>query len=153
MEQAFWGGESGEEYAPPDNRRGARQLALQSLYWEASLAGEARAALEELGERFQLSESTRCFARELVHCVGAHAAELDELIDAAASHWRRERLARLDHLILRLALAEMLYFADIPPRVSLEEAIELGKLYSTGQSHAFINGVLDAVARRKGLVA
>ena len=60
-------------------------------------------------------------------------------------------MARLDALILRLALAEILYLDDVPVRASIDEAIELAKTYSTGQSYAFINGVLDAVVRQQGL--
>ena len=139
------------DVSPPDNRRGARQLALQVLYWETSSPGEARAALRELGESFQLSEPVRDFAARLVDTVVEHRLRLDELIDGAADHWSQDRMARLDALILRLALAEILYLDDVPVRASIDEAIELAKTYSTGQSYAFINGILDAVVRQQGL--
>jgi len=136
---------------PPDNRRGARQLALQVLYWETSSPGETEAALRELGEGFQLSAPVREFAARLVRAAEEHRARLDELIDGAADHWSRNRMARLDALILRLALAEILYLDEVPVRASIDEAIELAKTYSTGQSYAFINGILDAVVRQQGL--
>ena len=69
-----------------------------------------------------------------------------------AKNWSWERIARIDRLILRLALAEMLYIEEIPVRVSINEAIELAKSYSTDKSYAFVNGVLDGVVRQKGLV-
>ena len=136
---------------PPDNRRGARQVALQAFYWETSSPGEVRAALRKLGESFQHSEPVRDFASRLVDTVEEYRPRLDELIDGAADHWSQDRMARLDVLILRLALAEILYIDDIPVRASIDEAIELAKTYSTGQSYAFINGVLDAVVRQQGL--
>jgi transcription antitermination protein NusB len=152
MEAENFGEEAGaDETSLPDNRRGARQVALQVLYWEASSPGDVEVALRELGERFALSPQVRDFAARLVQNIGEHRDRLDELIAGAATHWQRERLARIDHLILRLALAEILYFDDVPVRVSIDEAIELAKLYSTGQSYAFINGVLDAIVRRQGL--
>jgi len=145
-------GEDAEPDAPlPDNRRSARQVALQALYWETSSPGEAAAALRELGDSVQLSEPVRDFAACLVRAVEEHRPRLDELIDGAADHWSQDRMARLDALILRLALAEILYLDDIPVRVSIDEAIELAKIYSTGQSYAFINGILDAVVRQQGL--
>lgn len=144
-------GDAEPDETPPDNRRGARQLALQALYWQTSSPGDTAAALRELGESFQLSEPVRDFAACLVRTVEEHRPRLDELIDGAADHWRQDRMARLDALILRLALAEILYLDDIPVRVSIDEAVELAKTYSTGQSYAFINGVLDAVVRQQGL--
>ena len=143
--------ESGPDQTVPDNRHGARQLALQTLYWEVSSPGDGERALDELTERFALSEPVHHFAERLVHTVGEHVARLDELIAAAATHWKPDRIARLDNLILRLALAEILYFDDVPVRVSIDEAVELAKTYSTDQSYAFINGILDAIVRQQGL--
>jgi len=135
----------------PNTRHGARQLALQALYWEASAAGEAGLALQELSRRTSLSAELAAFAVALVEAVAAHRTELDGLIGEASSHWRQERIARLDGLILRLALVEMLHFADIPVRVAIDEAVELAKTYGGEQSYVFVNGVLDAVVRRQGL--
>lgn len=136
---------------PPNNRHGARQLALQALYWNACLPGTSTEAMQELGERFSLRGEICTFAASLVKHVEDHLDELDGLIDSAATNWSRERIARIDGLILKLALAEMLYFDDIPLRASIDEAIELAKTFSTERSYAFINGILDAVARQQGL--
>ena len=140
-----------EDHLPPNSRRGARQLALQVLYWTRSSPGSADAALEELGGRFDLSDEVRAFAADLVHRVDEYSGELDALIAATADHWRSDRMARIDVLILSLALAEILYFEDIPVRVSIDEAVELARLFSTEQSYAFINGILDAVVRQRNL--
>jgi N utilization substance protein B len=134
----------------PDNRRGARQLALQALYWDACSPGDAGDALRELGQRAALSAPTREFAAQLVGAVGAHRRQLDELIDAAASHWRQDRIARIDGIILRLALAEILH-CNTPARVAIDEAVELARTYSGAQAYAFVNGVLDAVVGQRGL--
>jgi transcription antitermination protein NusB len=145
------GAEAGDEKPPANNRRGGRQIALQALYWEASDAGDADGAVRDLADRFDLSPKIRDFALRLVSAVGEHRDRLDELISTTATHWHQDRMARLDSLILRLALAEILYCDDIPVPVSIDEAIELAKTYSTDQSYAFINGVLDAIVRQQGL--
>ncbi len=136
---------------PPNNRRGSRQLALQALYWEASSAGNCAVAVQELGERFDLSQEVTDFARDLVGKVDLHQSEIGDEIATHATNWRQERIARIDGLILRLALAEILYQEDVPVRVSIDEAIELAKLYSTENSFGFVNGILDAVVQKKGL--
>lgn len=134
----------------PDNRHGARQLALQALYWEASSPGDGRRALCELGEEAGMSAPTLEFAAQLVGAVGQHGGELDQLIDAAASHWRQDRIARIDGIILRLALAEIIH-CGIPARIAMDEAIELAKAYSSAKAYLFVNGVLDALVRQRGL--
>ncbi|NKB67637.1 MAG: transcription antitermination factor NusB [Candidatus Latescibacteria bacterium] len=140
-----------EDHPPPNSRRGARQLALQALYWTRSSPGSPDAALEEWSRQYELSDDVRAFAGQLVRRVDEKGDELDALIAATADHWSSDRMARIDVLILSLALAEILYFEDIPVRVSIDEAIELARLFSTEQSYAFINGILDAVVRQKKL--
>jgi N utilization substance protein B len=91
------------------------------------------------------------FAANLLQNATDHVDELDELAAAMAKNWSWNRIARIDRLILRLALAEMLFIEEIPVRVSIDEAIELAKSYSTDKSYSFVNGVLDGVVRQKGL--
>lgn len=87
----------------------------------------------------------KSFAEQLlIHAVN-HADKLDEMIKRKALNWDFERIAIIDKLILRMAICEFLYFADIPPKVSIDEAIEISKKYSTEKSGQFINGILDAV--------
>jgi len=151
-EDDFFGDGSSADEAPPDNRHGARQVALQALYWQQSTQGDAQVALADLSTRFALSEEVRTFADGLLRQSANHAQEIDELAAAMAQHWSWERIARIDRLILRLALAEMLFIDEIPVRVSIDEAVELARSYSTDKSYAFVNGVLDGVVRQKGLV-
>jgi N utilization substance protein B len=135
----------------PDNRRGARQVALQALYWDAVSPGDAQRAVGELTSRWALSAEVGQFAGQLVAAVVAHRPELEEMISITATRWPQERMARVDRLILLLGLAEIFHCEGIPTRVSIDEAVELAKLYGGGPSYAFVNGVLDAVVRRHGM--
>ena len=131
-----------------DTRNGARQLALQVQYWDASSPGDAAGALADLGPRRGIAGGNLDFAAALVHTSLTHREELDDLIAATATNWSRERLARLDALILRQAAAEIIHFDDIPEKVSIDEAVELAKTYGSERSYAFVNGVLDAIVRQ-----
>ncbi|MCY3759915.1 MAG: transcription antitermination factor NusB [Gemmatimonadetes bacterium] len=131
-----------------DTRNGARQLALQVQYWEASSPGDAEKALADLGSRRGIAGGNLDFAAALVRTSLSHREELDDLIAATATNWNRERLARLDALILRQAAAEIFHFDDIPEKVSIDEAVELAKAYGSERSYAFVNGVLDAIVRQ-----
>ena len=139
----------------PNSRHGARCLALQALYWGAGHGANGldavAGALDNLGRRSGLGPEYCAFAAHLVGVVDEHAAELSQLIEKAAHNWSLERMARMDGLILRLALAEILHVADVPTRVSIDEAVELAKVYSGETSYAFVNGILDAVAKGLGV--
>ncbi len=132
----------------PDSRRGARQVALQALYGEAALAGSAKHSVEVLISESGLNDEHGGFARQLVAATVTHIDELNGHIAEAASGWRLDRIARVDGSILRLALAEILHFDTIPATVSIDEAVELAKLYGGEKSYAFVNGVLDGVVRQ-----
>jgi N utilization substance protein B len=134
------------------DRRIARELALQALY-KLDMLGEATApgGLGLFWEHFapdglpRGGESER-FARELVAGVEANRARIDELIAAAASHWRLPRLSRVDLNVLRLATYELLERSEIPTAVTIDEAIEIARRYGGEDSPAFVNGVLDHIA-------
>jgi N utilization substance protein B len=133
-------------------RRIARELALQALY-KLDILGETAptGALGVFWEHFvpegipRDGESER-FARELVAGVDANRARIDELIGAAAEHWRLPRLSRVDLNVLRLATFELLGRPEIPPAVVIDEAIEIARRYGSEDSSAFVNGVLDHIA-------
>lgn len=132
-------------------KRRAREAALQMLYhWEIGRCGADEAiatywpAHDPDGE---VGEELRTFADALVRGVAERLAELDSLIAARAVNWRVERMAVIDRMILRLAVFELLGDAEIPPKVVINEAIELARTYSGDESVAFVNGVLDAVRR------
>jgi N utilization substance protein B len=85
------------------------------------------------------------FAKHLVEATVAHSVEIDKIIRTRVANWDFKRIAILDRLILRMGICELLYFREIPPKVTMNEAIELAKLFSTERSGQFVNGVLDAV--------
>ena len=89
---------------------------------------------------------TEQFARSLVAGVDANRARIDELIEAAAEHWRLPRLSRVDLNLLRLAVFELLERAEIPAAVTINEAIEIARRFGSEDSPAFVNGVLDHIA-------
>lgn len=87
------------------------------------------------------------FAERLFLATLDHAEEADALIETHARNWDIGRIAMVDRLTLRMAITELLHFEDIPPKVSINEAIEVAKSYSTEQSGTFLNGILDAVLK------
>ena len=130
-------------------RHQAREAALRSLYlWEVGRTDPAR-AVDTFFEQHQpdAADEVRTFTRELVLGTAAEAAELDALIQQHTEHWRLERLAVLDRLILRLAVWELRHASDTPPAVVLNEALELARTFSTDDSVRFVNGVLDSIRK------
>lgn len=133
-------------------RRRARAAALQVLY-ECEVGnlpvGEALGVLEHVGEpdALPLEPADRTFAETLARGVLAEASALDERIGQAARHWRVERMATLDRLVLRMAVHEWLALPGTPPRVVINEAIELARAFSGEDAAKFVNGVLDGVFR------
>jgi N utilization substance protein B len=92
-----------------------------------------------------MEENDRKFGEDLVNLVLIHKKEIDEKIQGRVSNWEMSRIALIDKLLLRMAICEMIYFPDIPPKVSINEAIEIAKEFSTAGSGKFINGILDAI--------
>jgi transcription antitermination factor NusB len=90
------------------------------------------------------------FARELVEGTVVRRAEIDAIIGEVAENWEISRMAVVDRNIIRMAIYEMLWRDDVPPKVAINEAIDLAKKYSTKNSSAFVNGILDKVRQRGG---
>jgi N utilization substance protein B len=102
-----------------------------------------RVALDLYYASFEASIDARPFAERLIEGVVLHREEIDKLIASASEHWRLERMSIIDRNILRMALFEMLHCSDIPLKVSINEAVELGKSFGSPESGGFINGILD----------
>lgn len=134
-----------------NQRRESRAAALQYLYsW--SMNKPANIA-EDLRQFFENQEKPRdhfAFAEELIHGVITNCDEIDGYIRTLAHNWEFERIARIDLAILRLAIFEMLHRKDIPPVVSINEAIDLSKNFSTADSKRFVNGILDRMKDKVG---
>ncbi len=130
-------------------RHHAREAALQILYfWEIGRTGPDEAIDAFFAEHEpDAPEATRAFASALVHGTIAGLAPIDALIAAHSEHWRLDRLAVIDRMILRMAVWELRQQADTPPAVVIDEAIELARTFSTDESVRFVNGVLDAIRR------
>ncbi len=129
-------------------RTRARELALQFLY-QFDLRGPD--FLDEAKSFFRDEESdkgTREFALHLVRGTAKNQEEINRVIKQVAQNWDIGRMAVIDRNVLRMATYELLFCPDIPPKVSINEAIELGKRYSTQNSGGFINGVLDKIKDR-----
>lgn len=131
-----------------DKRTRARQIAMQALY---QLDVRGQEAIEGLDNFFAESDDEQ-ICRDLAKkwCRGAweNVLACDKLITEATKKWSLSRLSLVDKSILRLAVYQMRFCDDIPPKVAINEAIELAKKYSGDKSPAFINGVLDAVLRK-----
>ena len=126
-------------------RRAARELALQAMYAGEQSNDPIRHVAATVIDPSELSPELQAFARKLFQISSLHKSELDEYIKKKSENWDFDRIAMLDRLIIRMAICEFLYFDDIPPKVSISEAIEIAKKFSTNDSSAFVNGILDAV--------
>lgn len=132
-------------------RRDCRAAAFQYLYaWSVNQPASLNEDLRLFFEHLEHPRDYYAFGEELIHGAIEHVAELDSHIKALAHNWEFERVAKIDLAILRLAMFEMLHRKDIPPVVSINEAIDLSKAYSSVDSKRFINGVLDRMKDKLG---
>lgn len=126
-------------------RRKAREVALQVLYQIDVLKIDAKEAIQLFWSNFEALEEAREFSSTLIEGTWSHREEIDRLINSCSENWSLERMAKVDRNILRMATYELLYCQDIPTKVILNEAIDLGKDYGSENSGSFINGILDAL--------
>jgi N utilization substance protein B len=128
----------------------ARAWALQILYrWEAMGEGaQVRDALVETAATRRISPRRLPYVRKLLTTAGMHMEEVDEWLRQALDNWRLDRVAAVDRALLRVAATEMIFLEEIPPRVSIQEAVRLAEQYGGPDSPRFVNGVLDALYRR-----
>ena len=124
-------------------RRKSREFALQMLFeWDKTHQDPAR--VENLfWKSARAADSTRKFANELFEGAVAQASSIDELVEKLAANWHLERLAAVDRSILRLGFYE-LRLGETPPKVIIDEALELARKFSSAESPAFLSGILDA---------
>ena len=127
-------------------RRKAREVALQLLY-QLDVQGESHPEphLPEFWTRHPVDREVREFAEILIRGTKLHEPKIDEIISQYAQHWELDRMAVADRNILRLAVYEMLWRDEAPPKVVINEAIEIAKKFGTQESSRFINGILDRV--------
>ena len=132
------------------SRSRCREWALQFLYQAEFTGGRRPENLEGFWHHFQKEGAPPAYLQELVAGVAAHLEELDALIARYSEHWRLERMTLVDRNLLRLAICELLYQAGIPPKVVINEAVEVAKRFGTEASGAFVNGLLDRIREAVG---
>ena len=133
-------------------RRMAREAALQVLFAadlaSASLDADAvRSAFDDVSAEFELPKRARDRALELCLGVVHHLKDIDLAIARASEHWKVERLAAVERNVLRVAAFELLFEPETPAEVVIDEAVEVARRFASEKSPAFVNGVLDVVAR------
>src|SRR2546428_12972590 len=132
-------------------RRKGRELAVQILYqWD--IHRDTSGWLEDFWAQNPTHAEAKTFAEDLVNGVITHADELDGLLGRCAEHWTVHRMAITDRTVLRMAVYELLYLPDVPARVTLNEAIEVVKLFGDKQSGSCVNGLLDGILRDDALM-
>ncbi|HEX6812418.1 MAG TPA: transcription antitermination factor NusB [Planctomycetota bacterium] len=136
--------------APIRRRTRAREIAMQVLF-QFDLRGPGYAAelgvtLRELcAEASEGQTDVLEFATRLVEGTLAHREEIDQKLQSVTRNWDLRRMANVDRNVLRMAMHELMFCHDVPPKVAINEAIELGKKFSTANSGGFVNGILDRI--------
>jgi len=131
-----------------DNRTRARELAMQGLYQLDVQGPDLLELIDDFFVEADHDDFVRKLASDWTKGTWENLAQCDWLITASIIKWQFERLSPVDKSILRLAVYQLKFCSDIPPKVVINEAIELAKKFSTDKSPAFVNGVLDAILRR-----
>lgn len=126
-------------------RRRARELAMQALFYMDTQQNGSPQMLERFCENFSLPHRVRPFFLQLVNGVLAAQPQIDALIERYSKNWKVQRMSCVDRNVMRVAIFEMLFCADIPPKVSINEAIDVAKKFGTVESGAFINGIVDRI--------
>ncbi len=135
---------SGKPRPKAAQRRDGRTVAMQFLYtWSINRSDDLERDLAEFFAGKDAGRDHYAFGEQLIHGAIEHLPEIDARIRTLAQNWDFERIAKIDLAILRLAVFELLFRKDIPPIVSINEAIDLSKTFSNSDAKRFINGILD----------
>lgn len=125
-------------------RRLVREKVLQVLYANEMNNDNLQSQIDGIFKDVE-DDNDKKFGISLIFKTVANRDNFDEMIKSKVSNWEMDRIALIDKLLLRIGICELIYFEDIPPKVSINEVIEISKKYSTAGSAKFINGVLDAI--------
>jgi N utilization substance protein B len=128
-------------------RRRSRELAMQALFYMESQDKLSKEMLERFCENFPPGQKTRPFFIALVNGVLDTRSKIDAIIERYAINWKISRMSGVDRNAMRIAVYEMLNCEDIPIKVSINEAIDVGKKFGTDESGAFINGIMDRIRK------
>jgi len=132
-------------------RRQSRECAIQFLY-QIDIAGSdnLQNKLDAFWKEQEVSEDIKEFSNKIINMVLEHKDEIDKQIVSHATNWDITRIAIVDRNILRTAIGELMYMDDIPPIVSINEAVDIAKAYGTNESGKFVNGILDNIRKDSG---
>jgi len=128
-------------------RSRSRELALMALYQVDITREKTPEVLKDFWENHKADTEVRGFATVLITGTTAHQDRLDKVISQYADNWEIRRMATVDRNILRLAVYELLYVEEIPPKVSINEAVDLAKKFGDVESGRFVNGILDQISK------
>ena len=126
-------------------RRQAREIAMQALFYMDTRNNVSVEMLEHFCGNFCPSKKIQPFFLKLVNGVLGAKGELDALIERFSKNWDINRMSGVDRNVMRIAVFELLYCDDIPPKVSINEAVDVGKKFGSEESGAFINGIMDSI--------
>jgi len=126
-------------------RTQARECALQILYQVDMTKDSPEEVLPAYWEFHPVSEEIRQFTELIVHGTSEHLGEIDQKIVQYTENWELSRMAAVDRNILRLAVYELLYLDEIPPKVTINEAVNIAKKFSQEEAGKFVNGILDKI--------
>ncbi len=127
---------------------------MQALFYMDNCHDNSEEVLKRFCINFNPTEDILPFFHRLVRGVVSEGAEIDSIIEKFSSNWKISRMSCVDRNIMRMAVYELLWCGDIPSKVTINEAIDIGKKYGTGESGPFINGILDSIrdAIEKGII-
>ena len=126
-------------------RRKARELAMQALFYMDMQKYASEEMLEYFCGCFCNSKKSRPFLIKLVNGVIDEKDQIDALVERFSQNWKIHRMSCVDRNVMRIAVYELLYCDDIPPKVSINEAVDIGKKFGSQESGAFINGIMDSI--------
>ncbi len=127
------------------NRRKSRELAMQALFYMDMSQNDSNKMLESFCDNFSPPKKMLPFFLKLVKGVIQGKGEIDSILERFSDNWKLSRMSCVDRNTMRIAVYELIYCHDIPSKVSINEAIDMGKKFGTKESGAFINGILDSI--------
>ena len=130
-------------------RRLGREGVFQGLYALEISSDPKEKVLADILNRYSFNKKIQVFISDLFYKTVENKSWLDQVISRHLDNWEINRIALLDKLILQMAISELYFIDDIPPKVTLSEAIEIAKRYSTEEISSFVNGILDAVYKER----
>ena len=134
------------------SQRSARVFAMQLLYAMNITAATVAQCIDGVLKSQEITDEMKRYGMTLVDLVQEHSGELDEEIGKLSIGWDLARIAKLDRLILQVAMVELLYRKDIPTKVAIQEAVQIANKYSTEESFRFVNGILNQFARNRNMI-